>query len=130
MKIERLNMRTAADVRAQSAIPLASRYSDRSTCEVLQASAAAHANRPALTFLLQGTLDEELVVYSYRDLVARITQAANAFHRLGLGPTDVVAYLLPNLPQTHFTIWGGETAGRVAAINPLLEPSQILQILA
>ena len=129
MKIERLNMRTAADVRAQSAIPLASRYSDRSTCEVLQASAAAHANRPALTFLLQGTLDEEPVVYSYRDLVARITQAANAFHRLGLGPTDVVAYLLPNLPQTHFTIWGGETAGRVAAINPLLEPSQILQIL-
>ena len=47
----------------------------------------------------------------------------------GSAADDVVAYLLPNLPQTHFTIWGGETAGRVAAINPLLEPSQILQIL-
>jgi len=45
-------------------------------------------------------------------------QAANAFNRLGLGPGDAVAYLLPNLPQTHFTLWGGETAGRVAAINP------------
>jgi fatty-acyl-CoA synthase len=129
MKIEALNIRTAADVGAESSIPLASRYSERSTYELLQASALAHAERPALTFLMRGTPDEEPVVYRYRDFVARITQAANAFHRLGIGPTDVVAYLLPNLPQTHFAIWGGETAGRVAAINPLLEPSQILQIL-
>jgi fatty-acyl-CoA synthase len=95
----------------------------------LQASAAAFADQPALTFLMRGTPDEEPIVYSYRALLARITQAANAFSRLGLGPSDVVAYLLPNLPQTHFVIWGGETAGRVAAINPLLEPAQILQIL-
>jgi fatty-acyl-CoA synthase len=129
MKIEPLDIRTAADVEAQSSIPLESRYSERSTYELLQASAEIHADRPALTFLLRGTLDEEPVVYRYRDFFARTTQAANAFHRLGLGHTDVVAYLLPNLPQTHFTIWGGETAGRVAAINPLLEPAQILQIL-
>lgn len=129
MKVEPLNIRTAADVEAENDVPLASRYSERSTYELLQASAAAHADRPALTFLMRGTLDEEPVVYRYRDLLARVTQAANAFHRLGLGSTDVVAYLLPNLPQTHFAIWGGETAGRVAAINPLLEPAQILQIL-
>jgi fatty-acyl-CoA synthase len=129
MKIECLNLRTAADVQTQSAIPLASRYSERSTYELLQASAAAHADRPALTFLMRGTLDEEPVVYRYGELLARVTQAANAFSRLGVGPCDAVAYLLPNLPQTHFAIWGGETAGRVAAINPLLEPAQILQIL-
>jgi fatty-acyl-CoA synthase len=129
MKVERLNIRTAADVQAQNAIPLASRYTERSTYDLLQASATAHAERPALTFLMRGTLDEEPIVYRYREFFARVTQTANAFNRLGLGPVDVVAYLLPNLPQTHFTIWGGETAGRVAAINPLLEPSQILQIL-
>jgi fatty-acyl-CoA synthase len=129
MKPERLNIRTAADVLAQNARPLAGRYAERSTYELLQASAAAHADRPALTFLMRGTPDEDPVVYRYRDLLARVAQAANAFHRLGLGADETVAYLLPNLPQTHFTIWGGETAGRVAAINPLLEPSQILQIL-
>ncbi len=129
MKIEPLNLRTAADVQAQDTVTLASRYSERSTYELLQASAAAHADRTALTFLMRGTLDEEPIVYSYREFVARVTQAANAFHRLRLGPDETVAYLLPNLPQTHFSIWGGETAGRVAAINPLLEPSQILQIL-
>ena len=129
MKPGRLSIRSAADVRAQNSIPLASRYTERSTYDLLQASAAAHAERPALTFLMRGTLDEEPVVYRYREFFARITQAANAFNRLGLGAHETVAYLLPNLPQTHFTIWGGETAGRVAAINPLLEPSQILQIL-
>jgi fatty-acyl-CoA synthase len=129
MKPERLNIRTAVDVVAQSAIPLASRYSERSTYELLQASAEGHADRPALTFLMRGTPDEAPTVYSYREFFARVTQAANAFSRLGLRPDETVAYLLPNLPQTHFTIWGGETAGRVAAINPLLEPAQILQIL-
>lgn len=129
MKPEPLHIRTAADVRAQNAMPLAARYSERSTYELLQASAAAHADRPALTFLLRGTPDEEPVVHRYREFFARVTQAANAFHRLGLGAGDTVAYVLPNLPQTHFTIWGGETAGRVAAINPLLEPAQIRQIL-
>jgi fatty-acyl-CoA synthase len=129
MKIEPLNLRTAADVQAQDTVTLASRYSERSTYELLQASALAHADLTALTFLMRGTLDEEPIVYSYREFVARVTQAANAFRRLRLGPDETVAYLLPNLPQTHFSIWGGETAGRVAAINPMLEHSQILQIL-
>ena len=41
MKIEPLSLRTTADVEAQSAIPLASRYTERSTYDVLQASAAS-----------------------------------------------------------------------------------------
>jgi fatty-acyl-CoA synthase len=129
MKIERLELGTSARIRAQAEIPLANRYSERSTYEVLQSSARDFADLPALTFLMRGTLDEQPIVCSYRDLFARVTQAANAFHALGVGPTDVVAYLLPNLPQTHATIWGGETAGRVAAVNPLLEPDQVLHIL-
>jgi len=95
MKPERLSIRSAADVRAQNSIPLASRYTERSTYDLLQASAADHAERPALTFLMRGTLDEEPVVYRYREFFARITQAANAFNRLGLGAHETVAYLLP-----------------------------------
>ncbi len=50
-------------------------------------------------------------------------------HELGVGPTDIVSYLLPNLPETHFTLWGGQAAGIVNPINPLLEPSTIADIL-
>jgi fatty-acyl-CoA synthase len=47
------------------------------------------------------------------------------FFRLGIRADSVVAYLLPNLPETHFVIWGGEAAGIVFAINPLLEKTAI-----
>ncbi|NIP23734.1 acyl-CoA synthetase, partial [candidate division KSB1 bacterium] len=47
---------------------------------------------------------------------------------LGIGPKDVISYLLPNLPQTHYVLWGGEAVGIVNPINPLLEPSTIREI--
>lgn len=47
---------------------------------------------------------------------------------LGLGPNDVVTYVLPNLPQTHFVLWGAEAAGIANPINPLLEPETIKEI--
>ncbi|GAA0684443.1 acyl-CoA synthetase [Marinobacterium maritimum] len=37
--------------------------------------------------------------------------------------------LLPNLPQNHFTLWGGEAAGIINPINPMLEPDHIAGIL-
>ena len=58
-----------------------------------------------------------------------MTRAANAFHTFGVTSDHPVAFVLPNLPETHFTIWGGETAGVVLAINPMLEPSQIAHLL-
>ena len=66
---------------------------------------------------------------TYRELLRKVTQAANAFHALGVGPTDVVSYMLPNLLETHYTIWGGEAAGIVNAVNPLLESDHIAHIL-
>jgi fatty-acyl-CoA synthase len=40
---------------------------------------------------------------TYDALFRRVT-AASLFHRLGVGPCDVVAYVLPSLPQTHYTV--------------------------
>ena len=40
----------------------------------------------------------------------------------------MISYLLPNLPQTHYVLWGGEAAGIVNPINPLLEPATIAEI--
>ena len=68
------------------------------------------------------------VQVTYRELMANITRTANLFHDLGVGPQDVVSYLLPNLPQTHYVLWGGEAAGIVNPINPLLEPATIAEI--
>ncbi|MGF6478513.1 acyl-CoA synthetase (AMP-forming)/AMP-acid ligase II [Paraburkholderia sp. JPY419] len=49
--------------------------------------------------------------------------------RLGVQRDTVVAYVLPNLPETHFVVWGGEAVGIVCAINPLLESDAIGELL-
>ena len=60
---------------------------------------------------------------------ARVTQAANMFHALGVGKDDVVSFLLPLLPDAFVTLFGAEAAGIANPVNPLLEPHQIAEIL-
>lgn len=100
-----------------------------STYELIANSAARFGERVALRFLPTARIDEEAQVYSYRDLLEKVTQAANAFHALGVDAGTTVSTLLPNLPQTHFTIWGAEAAGIFNPINPLLEVEHIAAIL-
>ena len=54
------------------------------------------------------------------EFFARVTQAANAFHALGVGAGDVVSLLLPLLPQAFFALFGAEAAGIANPVNPLL----------
>lgn len=100
-----------------------------STYALLEEAKQQHGDRTALRFLLEGKTDELGITYSYNELFAKITQTANALHQLGITKTDTVAMLLPNLPQSHFTIWGGEAAGIFNPINPLLEVEHIASIL-
>ncbi len=122
-------IRTLQDIEQIEKNPLAARELPASTYELIRRSAAAQPDAPALSFILQGTGDETPLRLSYAELLGKITQTANAFHRLGLRPGKAVSFLLPNLPQTHFTIWGGEAAGIVNAINPLLEPAHIAELI-
>ncbi|WP_227270613.1 acyl-CoA synthetase [Roseobacter weihaiensis] len=59
----------------------------------------------------------------------RVTQTANLFRSLGVGETDVVAYILPNANETVLALLGGAVAGIVNPINPLLDAEQIGSIL-
>lgn len=109
--------------------PLAQRDLPTSTYTLLQRSAERFGDLPALCFLATGSVEDQPWRISYAELFAKVTQTANALHRLGLRPGEAVSFLLPNLPQTHFVIWGGEAAGIVNAINPLLEPQHIAELI-
>lgn len=122
-------IKTLRDIRQIEQTPLAERDLPASTYELIRRSAARQMDAPALSFILQGTADEAAYRLTYGQLLGKITQTANAFHRLGLRPGKAVSFLLPNLPQTHFTIWGGEAAGIVNAINPLLDPEHIAELI-
>ena len=122
-------IRSLADIEMIEQTPLTERDLPISTYELIARSAKRAPNNPALTFLLQASDDEQPLTLSYAELFGKITQTANAFHRLGLSKDRVVSFLLPNLPHTHYTIWGGEAAGIVNAINPLLDAEHILELI-
>ncbi|AIG01505.1 AMP-binding domain protein [Pseudomonas fluorescens] len=119
-----------SDIQAmEQQCPLAQRDLPSSTYALLQRAAERFADRPALCFLATGSIEDQPWRISYAELFAKVTQTANALHRLGVRPGQAVSFLLPNLVQTHFVIWGGEAAGIVNAINPLLEPEHIAELI-
>jgi len=100
-----------------------------STYEMICRGAALDPSAPALSFFLRADDHRNVARWTYRELVRDITRTANLFTRLGVRRDTVIAYILPNLPETHFVIWGGEAAGVICAINPLLESVAIAELL-
>src|ERR1041385_2434723 len=86
-----------AEVRAFEKTPYDDRIAASSTYEAIKLGAAHNPDAPAIQFLANAEPADQPLVISYRDFVGRVTQAANMFHALGVGPTDVVSFLLPLL---------------------------------
>ncbi len=124
-----VGIRTIDDILEIEKIPLAERGLPRSTLEAIQATAIENPNAPALRFFLQGTNFKQCHSYTYRDVMELIFKTANLFHDLGIRSRDTVSYILPNIPETIFSLWGAEAAGIVNPINPLLEPAVIAEIM-
>jgi fatty-acyl-CoA synthase len=115
-------------VRFESEKPFAERYDARSVYDVFVKSAARHPDHPALTMVMTGEDGEKPRQVSYRQLLEGITRAANLFTSLG-GAAPGVAYILPSLVETHFALWGAETAGYAVPINFLLQPQNIAELI-
>jgi fatty-acyl-CoA synthase len=118
-----------ADIAAIERVPLEHRVTAASTYELILRGAAIAPDEPALIVLDDADPAHPPRVISHRELARRVTQAANLFTSLGVGPGDVVASLLPNMAQSHYTIWGGEAAGVVCLVNPMLETDHIVHLL-
>jgi fatty-acyl-CoA synthase len=117
------------DVRAFEAVPYVERIAAASTYDAIKLGAAHNKDAPAIQFLLNASPDDTPIVITHGQLVERVTQAANMFHALGVGPGDVVSFMLPLMPQSFVTLFGAEAAGIANPVNPLLEPHQIAEIL-
>ena len=121
--------RTDAELRAFEATPYAERIAAQSTYDALRLGAAFDPSAPALHFLQHAEADEIPLTFTHAQFMGRVTQTANMLADLGVGPRDVVSFLLPLMPQSFFTLYGGEAAGIANPVNPLLEPGQIAEIL-
>ena len=86
--------------------PLEDRLDIKNTREVFERSCEQYGSKIALKYLFFGRSDEQPVTFSYQELFNKIRQAANLFNHLGVNEDNPVSFLLPNLPQTHFSLWG------------------------
>ncbi|MEP9387707.1 acyl-CoA synthetase [Mesorhizobium sp. KR9-304] len=122
-------IKNIADIETFEAHPLADRALPLSTYEAIAASVRRTPHAKALSFFLNTESYKDAYTWTYTELLADITRVANVFHRFGVDSEHPVAFVLPNLPETHFALWGGEAAGVAFAINPLLEARQIAELL-
>jgi fatty-acyl-CoA synthase len=120
---------TDADIRAFETTPYAERIAADGTFDAIKLGAAQNPDAPALQFLANADPADQPVIISHRDFIARVTQAGNMFHALGVRGNDVVSFLLPLLPDAFVTLFAAEAAGIANPVNPLLEPHQIAEIL-
>ncbi|MBW1783397.1 MAG: acyl-CoA synthetase [Deltaproteobacteria bacterium] len=126
--MEEVSIATVADIEAVEKAPIEQRLAYFNTYDMIKHGTAINPEAPAISFFYSGTDYANALQVTYRDFLTQITRTANLFHDLGVGTNDVITYLLPNLPQTHYVLWGGEAAGIVNPINPMLEPSTIRDI--
>ncbi|HVE55055.1 MAG TPA: AMP-binding protein, partial [Ramlibacter sp.] len=118
-----------ADIEALERTPYEQAIPARSTYGLIARAAGRFGDRIAFTYLPDGDLATPPVQVTYRELLANIHRAANLFRRLGVGPADGVALLAPNIPATHYALWGAQLAGRACPINFMLQPDHVAALL-
>ncbi len=120
---------TLADVEALERRPLAHYRPETDVFALLSQVADKHPDRLAFRYLATPAVDAPTRDISYGEFKRRIVQAANLFHRLGVGSGDAVSMLLPILPETYFALFGAQAAGLANPINFLLEHKQLAGLL-
>jgi fatty-acyl-CoA synthase len=126
---ERIIIRTSADIDAveqggwEAFLPSATPFG------LIENAARQRPDACALHYLADSDDPRRNVQISYRTLVHKIRQAANLFRRLGVGPADSVAILMPHVPSGQIALWGAEVAGRACPVNPMLRPEHVVALL-
>jgi fatty-acyl-CoA synthase len=118
-----------ADIEALERTPYEEALPARSTYGLIRRAAQLHAQRDALVYLPSADVAQPAQRVTYQALLGQIHRAANLFRALGIGAHDTVAILAPNIPQTHYALWGAQIAGKVCPINYLLQPEHIAALL-
>jgi fatty-acyl-CoA synthase len=102
----------------------------RNLYHLFEATALLHPDRPALTVMKTGDLEDAAAHFSHRELLGRIAQAANLFRSLGVThDTGPVAFLCPALAQMQVALLGAQVAGVASSINYLLTADAAADLL-
>lgn len=121
--------RSLADIEALERTPYEAAIPARTTYGLIARAAEKFGDRDAFVYLPDADLATPPRRVTYAQLLDNIHRAANLFRSLGAGPDDAIAILAPNIPETHYALWGAQLASRACPINYLLQPDHIAALL-
>jgi fatty-acyl-CoA synthase len=122
-------MRTLQDVEAMERVPLETRIPWWNLNDWLKHGFELAPQKPALHYIEDGDPASPCLSIAYRELQRRSNQAANLFHSLGVGPGDVVFFLLPTVPQLFVVTLGAVQAGIACGANWMLKADHMLELI-
>ncbi|WP_179106973.1 AMP-binding protein [Variovorax sp. KK3] len=122
-------IRKLEDVREIESRPYGAFMPHGDVLAALEAAAAAHAERPALTFIESDDAGAPCASWSYARFIADVRRTARAFLQLADGAEPRVAFLLPAIPEAYLTLWGAEAVGVACPINYLLGEAHIAELI-
>ena len=120
---------SAQDLAAIEAQPFEAWMPHHNVLAALEAQAQRHPSNVALSYVQSDDLDEPAIQWTYPQFVAQIRRTARLFQSLCGSQLPRVAFLLPSIPQAHFTLWGAESVGVACPINYLLSEEHIAELL-
>lgn len=105
------------------------RYHIKTTYDVFCHAAEEYPADIAIAEHVTASRDEIAKQLTFANLAKKINQTANLFKLLGVERTDVISMLLPNLTETHLSLWASQAVGIANPINYLLQVEHIVEIL-
>ena len=118
-----------SDILAAEEIPLEARCLPGTVLDAIRKGKTSSEGRDALVFMPDASTPDHVFRFSYDELIEAVSRVAGGLLKMSDSPRPVVSILLPNLPETHFSLWGAQTAGAANPVNPLLESSQMSDII-
>jgi len=122
-------LRTLRDVEELERVPLEQRIFSWNLNDWIARGCAHDPAKIAIRYIEDGDPDREGVAISYAELRTRANQAANLFRSLGVGPDDVVLYVLPTVPQLFVAMLGALACGIACGVNWMLKPEQLVELV-
>ena len=122
-------IRDLKDIESLEKQPYDELVTAKSVYDLFIATATLFPDRPGLTVLPSGNLDDIAHTRSNLELLQEVTRVANMMHDMITREDGAVAIISPTYDQIPATIWGTQTAGIVSSINYLLSPEVIVDLL-
>lgn len=132
MRVDRYQFKGVSkrsDIEQLETVPLGDRPIPNTTYEALKNSTLDNPKETALSFFMLGGDYKRPFRFTYQDVFNQVNSCANMLSQLGVGKGDVVGIILPNLPETCFSLIAAATVGVAFPINPLLDAAQLKELM-